>query len=92
MTPLELTGITLYTESFDEVAAAVRENLETIDEFLFGACAHAMGHAARRFGRLDWHLLDDFRKQEWRFANSAHVKGAIVDMESDFDHFLLKGE
>jgi hypothetical protein len=92
MTPLELTGIALYSESFDEIMAAVRENLETIDEFFFGACAHAMGHAARRFGRFDRELLDEFRRQQRRFSNSVHVKGAIVDMESDFRHFLLKEE
>jgi hypothetical protein len=90
ISPIELAGIAIYSLDIEEINLAIRSNLHTTDEILFGECVHAIGHIARRFGVLDSELIDLLSAEVSRFPSSQHVRGALVDLRNDLRHFVDK--
>jgi hypothetical protein len=89
LTPNELAGIAIYSDSLVEIEAAIGLCVKTLDEDLFSVCAEAIGHVARRFKILDERNFTSLMVgAENHFQRSASVHDAIYDMFFDLEKFL----
>jgi hypothetical protein len=90
ISPIELAGIAIYSLDIEEINSAIRSNLHTNNKILFGECARAIGHIARRFGVLDSELINLLSAEVSRFPSSKHVRAALVNLRDDLRHFVNK--
>lgn len=86
--PKDLAGISMFNSDYDEIVVKIEGCVCTNDEFLFGECARALGHLARRFTRVDEELVSEILLKAYRFSGSKHVKGTIYEMFEDIQNFV----
>lgn len=86
----EIIGIALYSDDASEVIKAIQRNINRQDEYILAACAHAIGHLARRFTVDVSGLRSRIMQGAAELGGSKFLAGAIVDMDDDIAHFERK--
>ena len=81
-----LIGIILYSETLEEAVNAIRQNIKSSDIDIIAACAHGVGHLARRYEFRDDELIKEVTEACERLGET----GALVDMNDDLEHFTPK--
>jgi hypothetical protein len=83
-----LLGKALYSPSREEVVEAIAEAIDTDNIDLLAACAHGLGHLARRFKYRDIQLEDSIRRTHSQLNKPDFLTGALLDMDDDINHFI----
>lgn len=89
-TAIEIIGVALYSDNPTEIIQTIQQNIDSLDEYILAACAHAIGHLARRFTVYKSELYDYLMQRAAEFSDSDFLIGAIVDMDGDIKHCIKK--
>lgn len=86
----EIIGIALFSDDASEIIKVIQRNIDRQDKDILAACAHAIGHLARRFTVDVSELRDRIMQGAAALGGSNFLAGAIVDMDDDIAHFRRK--
>ena len=92
MSAIKLIGIALHSDNLNEIILTICDNMNTHDESVFAACAHGLGHVARKFGVDVPEFRNELIKRSKKFPNSFFIQGAIVDMNDDVEYFVYASD
>jgi hypothetical protein len=90
MSPNELAGVALNSPSIEEIQNAIHRSLESADDDVAVQVILALGHIARRFGRIDVLLVAEVLCNYTNYPPSEKISDAKDNMLDDFRHFLKK--
>lgn len=86
-TPDEIIGYALHAEHIEEALSAINSSIHSEDAYVLAACAHGLGHLARRFKHYDKELTKIILIKKSKHIDNDVFCGAISSMREDIEHF-----